>query len=231
MRGEGREDRPGIVIKHIKSFRAALFQKGGIIGFGFMRVGEYSFVEFCEVVRAFHGSPAPGVLIGGYMVELARRSLPAGVLFEAICETRVCLPDAVQLLTPCTFGNGRVRVIHVGRFALTLYDKATGAGARAFVDAGRLSAWPELRAWFMKEVPKARQDGGLLLSEICSAGDGLLGVQPVMVDLKRLGLKKIGPVALCPSCGEAYPASDGGTCGGCAGKLPYIQEVGAGTVR
>ncbi len=195
-----------------------------------MQIGEYSFEDFCEKVRRFHGSAAPGVLIGGYMVELARRSLPAGVLFEAICETRVCLPDAVQLLTPCTLGNGRVRVIHVGRFALTLYDKATGAGARAFVDAGRLSAWPELRAWFMKEKPKARQDGGLLLSEIRRAGDGILGVRPVRVDLKRLGLKKIGPVMLCPVCGEAYPASDGEVCGGCIGKLPYIQEVRAGTV-
>ena len=195
-----------------------------------MQIGEYSFEDFCEKVRRFHGSAAPGVLIGGYMVELARRSLPAGVLFEAICETRVCLPDAVQLLTPCTLGNGRVRVIHVGRFALTLYDKATGAGARAFVDAGRLSAWPELRAWFMKEKPKARQDGGLLLSEIRRAGDGILGVRPVMVDLNRLGIKKIGPVMLCPACGEAYPASDGEVCGGCIGKLPYIQEVRAGTV-
>lgn len=196
-----------------------------------MQIGEYSFEDFCGKARRFHGSAAPGVLIGGYMAELARRSLPDGVLFEAICETRVCLPDAVQLLTPCTFGNGRVRVIHVGRFALTLYDKATGAGARAFVDAGRLSAWPELRAWFMKEKPKARQDGGLLLSEIRRAGDGILGVRPVMVDLNRLGIKKIGPVMLCPACGEAYPASDGEVCGGCIGKLPYIREVGAGTVR
>ncbi len=195
-----------------------------------MQIGEYSFDDFCEKVRRFHGSPAPGVLIGGYMVELARRSLPAGVLFEAICETRACLPDAVQLLTPCTLGNGRVRVIHVGRYALSLYDKTTGAGARTFVDAGRLSAWPELRAWFMKERPKAEQDGKRLLSEIRSAGEGILGIRQVSVDLRQLGFKKIGPVMPCQVCGEAYPASDGEICGGCAGKLPYVQEVDAGPV-
>ena len=193
-----------------------------------MQIGEYSFEDFCEKVRRFHGSPAPGVLIGGYMVGLARRSLQEGVLFEALCETRVCLPDAVQLLTPCTFGNGRVRVIHVGRFALTLYDKSTGDGARAFVDAGKLSAWPEVRAWFMKERPKAEQDGALLLAEIRKAGDRILGVQPVRVELDRLALKKIGPVMLCPACGEAYPASDGEVCGGCIGKLPYATKVVAG---
>ena len=195
-----------------------------------MQLGNYSFEEFCEMVRRFHGSSAPGVLIGGYTVELARHSLPEGIRFEALCETRVCLPDAVQLLTPCTFGNGRVRVIHVGRFALTLYDKTTGEGARAFVDAGKLSAWPEIRAWFMKERPKSEQDGKLLLAEICDAGHAILGVMPVKVELDRLGLKKIGPVMPCPACGEAYPASDGEVCGGCIEKLPYAKEVLAGTV-
>ena len=164
------------------------------------------------------------------MVELARHSLPEAVLYEALCETRVCLPDAVQLLTPCTFGNGRVRVIHVGRFALTLYDKTTGEGARAFVDAGKLSVWPEIRAWFMKEKPKSEQDGEMLLAEICDAGHSILGVRPVTVELGRLGLKKIGPVMRCPVCGEAYPASDGEVCGGCIGKLPYAKEVWAGSV-
>ena len=195
-----------------------------------MEIGNYSFEDFCERVRRFHGSPAPGVLIGGYMVELARRWLPEDVLFEALCETRVCLPDAVQLLTPCTFGNGRVRVVHVGRFALTLYDKATGKGVRAFVDAGKLSAWPEIRSWFMKEKPKSEQDNGRLLAEICDAGHTILGVRPVRVELGRLGQKKIGPVRLCPGCGEAYPALDGEVCGGCIGSLPYAKEVGIGTV-
>jgi len=195
-----------------------------------MHIGKYSFEDFCEAVQRFHGSPAPGVLIGGYMVELARHSLPEGVLFEALCETRVCLPDAVQLLTPCTYGNGRVRVIHVGRFALTLYDKTTGEGARAFVDAGKLSAWPQIRAWFMMEKPKSEQDGKQLLAEICDAGRSILGVVPVMIELDRLGLKKIGPVMRCQVCGETYPASDGEVCGGCIGKLPYVKEVWAGTV-
>lgn len=165
------------------------------------------------------------------MVDLARNSLPEGVLFEALCETRLCLPDAVQLLTPCTLGNGRMRVIHVGRYALTLYDKTTGAGARAFVDAGKLLAWPEIQAWFLKEKPKAEQDGKLLLAEICDAGDKILSVQTVTVDLGLLGQKKIGPVRLCPGCGEAYPSSAGDLCGGCLGGLPYLREVGFGPAR
>ncbi len=186
-----------------------------------MRIGRFSFGEFCEVVREFHGSPAPGVLIGGYMVEMARRMLPEGVLFEALCETGVCLPDAVQLLTPCTLGNGRIHVAHVGRYALALYDKTTGEGARVFVDAKKLAAWPEIHGWFLKLKPKAEQDSDRLLAEIEGAGTGLLGARRIAVDINRITKMKIGPVRLCPKCGEAYPASDGGLCGGCLGRLPY----------
>ncbi|MEN6617055.1 MAG: formylmethanofuran dehydrogenase subunit E family protein, partial [Syntrophorhabdus sp.] len=59
----------------------------------------YTFDEYKEMVRQFHGSDAPGLLIGGFMVSLAIENLPAGTLYDAVCETKQCLPDAVQLLT------------------------------------------------------------------------------------------------------------------------------------
>jgi len=62
-----------------------------------MRIGTLTFEEYCEAVRGFHGTIAPGMLIGGFMVELARNGLPDGVLFEALCETRFCLPDAISV--------------------------------------------------------------------------------------------------------------------------------------
>ena len=99
-----------------------------------MNIGSHSFDEFLQLVQSFHGYPAPGVVIGGIMVEVARRQLPAEVLFDAICETRNCLPDAIQILTPCTIGNGWLKVVNVGRFALTLYDKYQGEGVRVFLD-------------------------------------------------------------------------------------------------
>lgn len=186
------------------------------------RIGSHSFGEYCSIVERFHGSPAPGVLIGGYMVDLARQGMAEGVLFEAICETRVCLPDAIQLLTPCTTGNNRVKVVHVGRFALTLYDKVTGIGFRAFLDVSKLNRWSEIRTWFLKLKPKSEQDGVRLLEEIGAAGTSILGVEPVTVKPAFLEKSKLGPVRLCPSCGEAYPNSDGDRCGGCRGELPYL---------
>lgn len=85
---------------------------------------------YVRMVTSFHGQPAPGLLVGGRMVDLAVRRLPGGILFDAVCETRNCLPDAIQLLTPCTICNGWLRVLDWGRYALTLFDKSNGEGVR-----------------------------------------------------------------------------------------------------
>ena len=99
-----------------------------------MNIRSYTFEQYVERVRDFHGFAAPGVLIGGFMVELAYQHLPEEGLFDAISETAKCLPDAIQLLTPCTVGNGWLTVINMGRYAMTLYNKYTGEGVRVFVD-------------------------------------------------------------------------------------------------
>jgi formylmethanofuran dehydrogenase subunit E len=65
-----------------------------------MKICSYTFEEFVNRVQTFHGFAAPGVIIGGFMVDLAQRKLAPNVLFNALCETRKCLPDAVQLLLP-----------------------------------------------------------------------------------------------------------------------------------
>ena len=70
-----------------------------------MNIGSYTFQEFKRLAENFHGYAAPGLLIGGYMVEMAKARIPEGTLFEAVVETRKCLPDAVQLLTLCSAGN------------------------------------------------------------------------------------------------------------------------------
>ena len=84
--------------------------------------------EFLLAVENFHGLKAPGVVIGGFMVDWAQEGLSPGVEADAIVETCHCLPDAVQLLTPCTFGNGWLKVLDWDKFALSLYDKKTLGG-------------------------------------------------------------------------------------------------------
>jgi formylmethanofuran dehydrogenase subunit E len=167
-------------------------------------IGPYTFDGFLRRAAEFHGYAAPGLVIGGYMVDLAMRRLPEGTLFEALVETGKCLPDAVQLLTLCSTGNGRMKVVHWAR----------------------LENWPEIRAWFLKLKPKQEQDSERLLAEIREAGADICAVTAVQVSPRLLEKSHMEVIALCPLCGEAYPAADGGICRKCQGEDLYQEERG-----
>jgi len=197
-----------------------------------MNIGTYTIDDYMHLVKSFHGNVAPGLIIGGFMVDLAMKNLPEGILYDAICETQTCLPDAVQLLTPCTVGNGWLRVLGFGRFALCLYDKYEGHGVRVFMDPKKLKDWPEINAWFFKLKAKKDQDAAALRDQIIEAGTEILTIERVHVDSTKIGKKGKGAIATCPSCGEAYPAKDGATCLACQGGNPYkkrLPEDKAGT--
>lgn len=187
-----------------------------------MNIGNMTFEEFKDRAAAFHGYPAPGLLIGGYMVEEARRRLPEGTLFEAMVETAKCLPDAVQMLTLCSTGNQWMKVLNLGRYAVSLYDKYTGEGWRVYIDSQKLKAWPEIHSWFMKLKPKAEQDTEKLFAEIKAAGPSVCSVTAIRIQDKYLGHKHMTAISDCPMCGEAYPVKDGAICRGCQGEAPYM---------
>ena len=186
-----------------------------------MQIGNYSYEDFAQLTASFHGSAAPGVVLAGIMVQEGIKRLPQGVLYDAICETRHCLPDAVQLLTPCTTGNGWLKVLDLGRFALSLFDKFNGQGVRVFLDPERVATWPEVEKWYMKLAPKKEQNKDLLMAQIRQAGAGLLGFEEVRIKGSYLGKRPRGVMVLCPLCKEGYPAADGGICRACQGEAPY----------
>jgi formylmethanofuran dehydrogenase subunit E len=190
-----------------------------------MKICTYSYEEYVNQVKKFHGTLAPGLVIGGFIVDLAMKNLPEGELFDAICETPVCLPDAVQLLTPCTIGNGWLSIVSFGRFAITLYEKYSGRGVRVFLDTEKLNHWPEVRDWYLKKKKKDQQDVEALFGQIKEAGHQLLSVQRVQVEPEKVRRKKMGPVDICPVCGEAYPAKHGEKCLNCQGETPYTSIV------
>lgn len=177
------------------------------------------------MVESFHGYAAPGVIIGGFMVDLAYKSLNGKALYNVICETAKCLPDAVQLLTPCSIGNKWLKIINVGRYALTFYDKQKGPGVRVHIDTRKLEQWPEIRDWYLKLKPKHAQDEKVLFSQIREAGSSFCSTEEIAVNLELL-IEKHGPIAVCPSCGEAYPSVDGAVCLACrGGRLPYVSKL------
>jgi formylmethanofuran dehydrogenase subunit E len=186
-----------------------------------MNIGPYSIEDYMHMIKSFHGNIAPGLIIGGFMVDLAKKNLPDEILFDAISETSTCLPDAIQLLTPCTIGNGWLKVMNFGRYALCLYDKYQGEGVRVYLDSDKVENWPEIRDWFFKKKTRKEQDPNRLRDEIIEAGPDILTCQRVVVEGAFLGKKGKGAIAKCPSCNEAYPVKDGTLCLACQGGSPY----------
>jgi formylmethanofuran dehydrogenase subunit E len=178
-----------------------------------------------EEITNFHGFPAPGVVIGAVMVDLAREQIGPGIEADAIVETLRCLPDAVQLFTACTLGNGWMRVLDWDRFALTLYDRATRRGCRVWLDAAKTAAHPAIHDWFLKRVPKNALPLETLLGKILEARRAVLSCRSVIVtDFLRRPKKEA--VAICPGCGEAFDPRSGDCCKGCLhGK--YFKMDGA----
>jgi formylmethanofuran dehydrogenase subunit E len=188
------------------------------------KISGFKLDEYMKLIKDFHGSTAPGLVIGGFMVDLALQNLPKGEFFDAIAETKTCLPDAIQLLTPCTIGNGWLRIMNFSRFAITLYEQQSGEGIRVYLDSSKIEAWPEVKSWFYKLKPKKEQNFQLLLDQIIDAGAGLCSMKRVRVKDGILEQKIHGSkIALCQSCGEAFKVKGSQLCPACSGDSPYVS--------
>jgi formylmethanofuran dehydrogenase subunit E len=187
----------------------------------------YTFAEYMELSRSFHGYAAPGLIIGGRMVDMALEQLPGGILFDAISETAHCMPDAIQLLTLCTTGNGWLKIVNLDRFALILYNKNTGEGVRIFINSESLDTWPEIKTWFYKLKPKPEQNTPLLREQIRAAGSSIFLTRKVQIRPPWLEHRELGTRVNCPLCGESYPQKHGSICRGCQGEAPYFVSDAA----
>ena len=156
----------------------------------------------------FHTYPAPGLVMGVFMVDWAMEGLHAtpGEKLFAVAETKKCLPDALQVIARCTIGNNRLRVLNAGRFAITMNRPSTAKtseGVRIAVDAARLEAFPTLRAWFAHDRAFDRKTmTGTLFDEILGGGRRYLALERVLVHFDP---RKDWSESRCDRCGEPVP--------------------------
>lgn len=176
-----------------------------------------------RTIEGFHNWKAPGLVLGLFMVDKALKLTGEGVESDAIVETRHCLPDAVQLFTPCTVGNGWLKIIDWDKFALTLFDRHNLHGYRVWLDLDKTRAYPNLYNWYQRLIPKKELPLDVLLETIISAGDSVLASAAVnMIRISRRE-KKTG-TRVCPRCGEAYGVQQGLICAACSGNGYYEFE-------
>jgi formylmethanofuran dehydrogenase subunit E len=177
----------------------------------------------------FHTFPAPGLVMGVFMVDWAIEGLQArpGEKLFAVAETRKCLPDALQVIAHCTVGNNRLRVLNAGRFAIAMNRPSTAdtaSGVRISVDAGRLDDFPVLRAWFMHDRSFDRRTmTDALFDEILGGSRRYLAFERVSV---RFDPKQSWAAGRCDCCGEPVPDTllRDGVCAAC-GEQRYYQPL------
>lgn len=160
-------------------------------------------------ITAFHGRYAPGVVIGAYMVDLAQELLPPlqGKM-NAIAESRVCLADAIQIMTGCTLGNKYLWVKDHGRYALCLYDRETLTGIRVTVsyDAIDAQSTPVLKGFFdgsrtYENVPRPKQQQ-IAIREFLTVKRNILVASQVRVG--NPAKPPLYPLVFCPACNEYF---------------------------
>ncbi|MBC8441476.1 MAG: trehalose-binding protein [Deltaproteobacteria bacterium] len=186
-----------------------------------MNIVNFTFDAFLKQAADFSGKFSPGLLIGGYMVEEAKKKFPEKTPFQVIAETPKSLPDAIGLLTPCTIGNGGLKLVNLGRYALCFYNSATGNGVRVYLDSEKLRNWPEIKGWLFKLTPAQDYNMEKLIAEIHRAGSKIFGFESICVRGRFLKGQGLGKIVICAVCGEAFPESDGGICRGCRNESPY----------
>ncbi len=174
----------------------------------------------------FHTFPAPGLVMGVFMVDWAMEALHAtpGEKLFAVSETKKCLPDALQVIAHCTIGNNRLRVLNAGRFAIAMNRPSTAKtseGVRVAVDAPRLEAFPALQAWFMHNRAFDRKTmTGALFDDILGGGRRYLALEYI---LARFDPKQAWSAGRCDCCGEPVPNTllRDGVCAACGDQRYY----------
>ena len=189
-------------------------------------------VEICGIdlddylirMEEFHGYRSPGMLLGGFMIDCALETHGPTPYLNVVVETVVCLPDAVQLLTPCTFGNGFMQVLDWGKFALTAYDRKSLAGVRVWLDQDKLSGYPFIRSWFERTgQPREKPPFEDLAQEMLTARSVLIHQQAVRLQRSLKDTEHV-PTGLCTGCGESYPLRFGKACPACLGQAYYQPD-------
>lgn len=168
----------------------------------------------------FHGYLSPGFVLGVIMVDLAKEILGPRDLIDAVVETKACIPDAIQLMTSCSYGNGWMRVKDWDKLALTLYDKHKLDGVRVSVNLEEVKKHPSIERWLMREGHTRKEE---VAKEVMRVGRSILSWQRVRAaPYKRI---ENAPLAVCSSCGETHSSVDSDLCIRCSGREDYYEVV------
>jgi formylmethanofuran dehydrogenase subunit E len=176
-------------------------------------------------MEEFHGYKSPGMLIGGFMVEAALDRSGSSPYLNIVTESAVCLPDAVQLLTPCTIGNGFLQIKDWGIFALTAYDRKNLTGLRVSLDLDCIGNYPLIHQWFDRSARIGEKPPfDAFMMEAIAACREVIMCQSVRMKRALKEVQRV-PTGRCAGCGESFALRLGDQCPACSGSAYCFPEV------
>ncbi|NTW28208.1 MAG: formylmethanofuran dehydrogenase [Coriobacteriia bacterium] len=180
-----------------------------------------TFEEDMAVGCAYHGHLCGGIVLG---VRMARYACAALGIEDprqdrdlmVYVEAARCASDGAYAVTGLTIGKRRLKLIDIGRMAMTFVDSRTGKGIRVVP---------------RPEVPKIPKEGDLIAFLEPFSDEELFTVQSVYVDIALEDMPGTHRKAQCEECGEFVMDGrevvvHGRTlCAMCAGKAAYYTVL------
>jgi formylmethanofuran dehydrogenase subunit E len=165
----------------------------------------------------FHGFLTAGALIGIQMLNIARRVLEVqdGERIYVTCETQSCMPDPFQILGGATIGNGGLKIIGLGKMAVTVNKQAPEGinsikGVRIILDPEKTKDYPKLHAWFLNTQKLHHEE---VVPILLDAGEKVYSWKLVDIEVPARKKKRIQS---CKKCGEMFIQHDNELlCGAC----------------
>ncbi|MCG8530988.1 MAG: FmdE family protein [Desulfovibrionales bacterium] len=168
-----------------------------------------------DATIAFHGHFCPGLAIGIRTAELAftRLNVTEDTHLVCVTETDMCGVDAIQFLTPCTYGKGNLVHRDYGKAGFTFFDRTRGEGFRAV-----------FRDEAVPDDPHAADPKAVRAAAIMAASLGDL------FEVKSVAVPPVKPAQIlasmvCAHCGEKVMESRIRRYGGKDLCIPCFQAV------
>lgn len=159
-----------------------------------------------EFAEKFHGHRSPGLVLGMRMIELVYQKMgerPKGKSIFAIAETRMCVPDALQIFAGTTTGNRNLIVYDFGKLALSIVLRENREGYRISLRKEAIEVSPRIRKFLLREDKLNHEEKDKLIEEFLNLDVKYFNIQKVRVNLppkdEQLEIKE------CPHCGELQP--------------------------
>ncbi|GAB5046090.1 FmdE family protein [Thermodesulfovibrio sp. TK110] len=159
-----------------------------------------------EFAERFHGHRSPGLVLGMRMVQLIYKKMgdmPKGKKIFGIAETRMCLPDALQIEAQTTTGNKNLIVYNYGKLALSIVLRENGEGYRVSLKKEAIDASARIKKFLLREGKLSHEERDKLIEDFLNLDEKYFKIEKIRIRLPQRDEQQ--EIVECTECGELQP--------------------------